>query len=394
MTHVERVRVGDVLRLERRLVAVDIGVEYEEIGVRAFGRGIFHKEPVHGATLGNKRVFRIKPGDLVISNVFAWEGAIAVATDAERDKIGSHRFMTFTSCNDRVDTTWAYWFFLSEHGLELIRKASPGSAGRNRTLAVKRLKDLVIPLPPVAEQRRVAAKLGGIRDALERTASSRRRARSYVDPTIDSAMNRIMDQGVSRGWEVRPIGDLADVNPRRSRIDPDEPAAFVPMAAVDAETGEVKQPETRPAGTLNGSYRQFRRGDILFARITPCMQNGKTAIFDESLEYGYGSSEFHIVRAHDTAHVPWLHRYLRTQALRHTAAQRMTGTAGQQRVPAAFLRTTLVPIPPAVEITTWVAAIDRLSSFRLRLYALERHGSELAYAVQPAVMKKLFDSLR
>ncbi len=394
MRRVEYVRVGDVLRLERRQVAVDIAREYEEIGVRSFGRGIFHKEPVDGATLRDKRVFYIEPGDLVISNVFAWEGAIAVSSEAERGKIGSHRFMTFASPDGRVDTTWASWFFLSESGLELIRKASPGSAGRNRTLAIKRVEDLVIPLPPLEEQRRDAAWLHAVREALVQTGSTQERARSYQNPMVDAAINQIMDRGVSLGWEIHRLGNLAVVNPSRSRIDQDGPAAFVPMAAVSAEQGEIVNPETRPAGTLNGSYRQFKKGDILFARITPCMQNGKTAIFIGPLEYGYGSSEFHIVRAFEETHVQWIHRFLRSQRLRGSAAERMTGTAGQQRVPAGFLNETLVPLPPAAEIATWVAAIDRLSSFRLRLHTLEQRASTLRKAIEPAVMNQAFESLR
>ncbi len=128
---VQRVRVGEVLRLERRPVQVDPYEEYVEVGVRSFGRGIFHKEPIEGSSLGNKRVFRVEPDDLVISNVFAWEGAIAVASEDERGRIGSHRFMTFVPADDRIDIRWASWFFRSEPGLELIRGASPGSAGRN-----------------------------------------------------------------------------------------------------------------------------------------------------------------------------------------------------------------------------------------------------------------------
>ena len=155
MNAIEWARVGDVLRLERRQVQIDVSGEYEEIGVRSFGRGIFHKEPIDGATLGSKRVFRIEPGDLVISNVFAWEGAIAVASEAEAGKIGSHRFMTFVPTDGRMDPSWAAWYFGSEPGIGQIRKASPGSAGRNKTLAVKRFEDLVVPLPPIDEQNRL-----------------------------------------------------------------------------------------------------------------------------------------------------------------------------------------------------------------------------------------------
>lgn len=168
---VERIRVGDVLRLVRRPIVVDPLLDYQEIGVRSFGKGIFHKEPVTGATLGSKRVFEIHPGELVLSNVFAWEGGVAVSAEAERGKIGSHRFMTYQAVDDRIDIDWAGWFFRSEPGVELLGRASPGSAGRNRTLAVERFEALAIPLPPIDQQRRVAAELKRLSGQQRRAAT-------------------------------------------------------------------------------------------------------------------------------------------------------------------------------------------------------------------------------
>jgi len=181
---VDRVRVGDILKLVRRPVIVDPLAEYEEIGIRSFGRGIFHKESISGVALGNKRVFAIYPGELVLSNVFAWEGGIAVSSAADEGKIGSHRFMTYQPVdNNQVDISWAGWFFLSDAGMDLIRKASPGSAGRNRTLAVERFEALQILLPRIDEQRRVAGDLdraSGRARALEvASARSGRLASSY-----------------------------------------------------------------------------------------------------------------------------------------------------------------------------------------------------------------------
>ena len=90
--------------------------------------------------------------------------------------IGSHRFMTFRPNDGRIDTAWIAWFFLTEPGLELIRRASPGSAGRNRTLAIERFEALEIPLPPIDEQRRVARYLDATADASSTVAQLTRRA--------------------------------------------------------------------------------------------------------------------------------------------------------------------------------------------------------------------------
>jgi type I restriction enzyme S subunit len=127
---------------------------YTEIGVRSYGRGLFLKPQVTGAELGSKRVFSIRSGDLVVSNVFAWEGAIAVAQPEHDDTIGSHRFMTLTPTAD-VSARFLQQYLLTQEGLAQVRAASPGSAGRNRTLSLRGLANLSVPVPDYAEQLRV-----------------------------------------------------------------------------------------------------------------------------------------------------------------------------------------------------------------------------------------------
>jgi type I restriction enzyme, S subunit len=162
----EQVNVGSVIRLERRQVIPDREKEYREIGLRSFGRGVFHKDPISGAELGAKRVFMIEPGDLLLSNVFAWEGAIALAGETERGFIGSHRFMTYRADTARADASYLRHFFVSRAGLKMVRHASPGSAGRNRTLGIKAFEAEMIPLPPLAVQRRASAMLDKLANEL------------------------------------------------------------------------------------------------------------------------------------------------------------------------------------------------------------------------------------
>ena len=212
-----RARVGDVLALQRRPAAISFDGVYGEIGIRSFGRGVFHKEPISGAALGSKRVFWIEPGDLLLSNVFAWEGAIAVAGFNELGKIGSHRFMTYTAVDDRIDTTWASWFFRSDPGLELIRRASPGSAGRNRTLAIDRFEALEIPLPPIDEQCRIAQQLNRIATASEQIVS-------YVSQSARLAAAlplAIHAEHESSGkWPATRLGDVLELIRIPIEIDP------------------------------------------------------------------------------------------------------------------------------------------------------------------------------
>jgi len=154
-------RLGSLLALQRRAVRVEPESVYQEIGVRSFGRGLFIKEPVIGAELGGKRVFRVVEGDFIVSNVFAWEGAIGVASPEHDGLIGSHRFMTWTPSGD-LNVHYLRAYFRSQAGVARLAAASPGSAGRNRTLSVRNLEAIEVPLPARAEQDRIAAVMAAI----------------------------------------------------------------------------------------------------------------------------------------------------------------------------------------------------------------------------------------
>jgi type I restriction enzyme, S subunit len=149
------VPVKKVMTLERRQVFPQAGKSYREIGIKSFGRGIFHKDPVSAHEIGNKRVFAIMPGDLIFSNVFAWEGAVGLARDAEYGMIGSHRFMTYIVDDSVGDAAYLKHYFTSSHGLDMIRRASPGSAGRNKTLGIKSFEEQLIPVPDIEMQRQI-----------------------------------------------------------------------------------------------------------------------------------------------------------------------------------------------------------------------------------------------
>ncbi|WP_084219700.1 restriction endonuclease subunit S [Spirillospora albida] len=165
-------KVGDIMTLTRRPVSPNLNEDYREIGIRSFGRGVFHKEPLKGETLGNKRVFAIKPGDLLFSNVFAWEGAVALAGESEEGFIGSHRFMTYRVNETVADSSYLRHYFTCRHGLEVIRRASPGSAGRNRTLGIKNFESQLIPLPKLEIQQETGRRLDEISNGLSFASSA------------------------------------------------------------------------------------------------------------------------------------------------------------------------------------------------------------------------------
>ncbi len=142
----------EVAPLVRRAVQVDPFGTYPELGIRCFGKGTFHKPSLSGSEVGNKHLYRIETGDLVFNNVFAWEGAIAVAQSVDAGRVGSHRFITCVPKERLASSEFLCFHFLTLAGLQEIGKASPGGAGRNRTLGLEALSKIEVPIPQYETQ--------------------------------------------------------------------------------------------------------------------------------------------------------------------------------------------------------------------------------------------------
>ena len=160
------------------------------------------------------------------------------------------------------------------------------------------------------------------------------------------------DQPLPDGWRWVKLGDVCEVNPHRSSIDrPDSMlTTFVPMESVDAVLGTVSNPKVRPFGEIKKGYTYFIQGDVLFSKITPCMQNGKHAIATGLLDgVGFGTTEFHVLRPSANIVAEWIHFFVRQPNFLLKATEHFTGTVGQQRLPKDYLSNYAIPLPPLTE---------------------------------------------
>lgn len=149
----------EVAPIVRREVKLNEEGLYPELGIRCFGKGTFHKPALTGLEVATKKIFQIKQGDLVFSNVFAWEGGIAVAKAEDNDRYGSHRFISCVADKEKALEEFLCFHFLSPKGLEDINACSPGGAGRNKTLGLDKLMRIKVPVPDIALQKEFVALL-------------------------------------------------------------------------------------------------------------------------------------------------------------------------------------------------------------------------------------------
>lgn len=178
--------------------------------------------------------------------------------------------------------------------------------------------------------------------------------------------------------DMRPgvlLADVATVNPRRPKLDVGGTAltSFVPMHAVDETTGSVRDQPARPFSEVGSGYSYFEQGDVLFAKVSPCMQNGKHALIERTIGgFGFGSTEFHVVRPGPALHSRWLLHFLRRAEVIDSAAKTFTGSVGLQRVPDTYLRTLQFDLPTLADQERAVRQLDAaLAQARLCTFAID-----------------------
>lgn len=160
------------------------------------------------------------------------------------------------------------------------------------------------------------------------------------------------DTQAPEGWTVVRLEDVAKVNPRRPKLNVGEhtPVTFIPMAAVATNGAGIISHEERKYHEVASGYTYFEENDVLFAKITPCLQNGKQALAcDLTRGFGFGTTEFHVIRPSSNISPSHLFRVLTQPSIIKKCEKSFSGTAGQQRVQPETLKSIQIVLPPLPE---------------------------------------------
>ena len=191
-------------------------------------------------------------------------------------------------------------------------------------------------------------------------------------------------------WPIKPLGEICSINPKLVASEVPSSRAevsFVPMSAVDEVSGAITRPELRLYGQVAKGYTPFQDNDVLFAKITPCMENGKVSIARGLRNgLGFGSTEFHVIRPSSELLSEWVFAFVRQPSFRTAAKANFTGSAGQQRVPTDFLRRISIPVPPLTEQERIVKLLDEADELRKLRTQADRRTATLI----PALFHEMF----
>ena len=300
----------------------------------------------------------VKDGDLLIGmdgefNIAYWKGGRA--------------YLNQRVCRliPREDVDRDYIFYYMPKALKAIEDATPFVTVKH--LSAKQLSKILIPLPDMKEQQRISAVLRSV----DRVIAMRQKELDELNNLVKSRFIELfgMPGTDAFGWGLVPLGSTCNINPKKSldsRLVSGAVVSFVPMPAV-TEHGEIDATAIKEYDEVKTGFTYFAENDVLFAKITPCMENGKGAVAKGLHNgIGFGSTEFHVLRPISGKTDPyWIYTLTAFSQFRMDAASNMTGSAGQRRVPASFLENYRVSLPPIALQEQFAAFVEQTDKSKL-----------------------------
>jgi len=356
----------------------------------------------------------VKVNDILFSTVRHYLKNIAVVDEIYNDQIASTGFCVLRS-DGIIDSNLLFQFVRSDIFVDRLN-------GFQRGISYPAVKtsDLLkqpVPLSPLPEQERIVknlssmlAKLKEARELIQEARDTFEERRAAIlnkaftgeltkkwreeNPDVESAerlieiliteKKNLRKEGkkekiptyeemiiekseqpykIPWNWEFVRLGKVVQTNPPKYKpeICDDTLCSFVPMKAVSDKLGIIENIEENPFGKIKNGYTSFKENDVLFAKITPCMENGKAAIAKNLINgFGYGSTEFFVFRCSTIVDNNFLYYLVRSKFFRDLAEPNMTGTVGQRRVPKNYLNNFKFPLPPLEEQKEIVRILEKL----------------------------------
>lgn len=325
----------------------------------------------------NKRS-KVKSGDVLLT-IVGTVGRVAVV-DEKMPQFTLQRSVAVLHPNKDICSS-RYLMYALRGKRMYIESRAKGVAQKG--IYLKEVADIELQVPEISEQNAIV-------EVLDKSALIMKFYQQQLQKLDELVKARFVElfgmPGTDAfGWGLVPLGSTCNINPKKSldsRLVSGAEVSFVPMPAV-TEHGEIDATAIKEYDEVKTGFTYFAENDVLFAKITPCMENGKGAVAKGLHNgIGFGSTEFHVLRPISGKTDPyWIYTLTAFSQFRMDAASNMTGSAGQRRVPASFLENYRVSLPPIALQEQFAAFVEQTDKSKV--------------AVQKALdeAQLLFDSL-
>lgn len=335
----------------------------------------------------------VYPGDIIISKTGSL-GYVAIAPNCFKKAIITSRLAKISLNRDIINGKYLKYFLIFIRNNGFWEKIARGTT--MKILNIKHLANVKIPLSSLNEQDRIVEKIKELFSELDKATDDLKKTQEqlkiYRQAVLKAAFEgKLLEMSSAKYFS---FSEVCDINPSKREIiefKDDLEVTFLPMPAV-SERGVIIEKMIKKLKNVKKGYTFFKNSDVLLAKITPCFENGKKALVKElKNNIGFGSTEFHVLRAKDEVIPKWIYYGISSEDFRNKAKIQMTGTAGQKRVPKRVLETYKIPVPTiniqkqiVNEIESRVSVCDKLEE------TVQQSLKKIKY-IRQSILKKAFE---
>ena len=379
------IRLGDVLELKIDAVPIDPAESYKIAGVYSFGRGLLARGPLLGSETTYKVFHRLHEGDFVMSQLKAWEGALAKVPGAFDGWFLSPQFPTFRPVEGKLDISYFDWYCKQLKVWESLRSSARGMGARRDSVSPQTFLSMLLALPPLEKQRRIMGRIEELAAKIEEARGLRRQAVKEAQALLASASEaafigrsnwteaRVRDFCEHPQYGYTAAATTEEVGPRFLRI-------------TDIQNGRVNWDEVPFCQCPNPEKYLLQNNDLVFTRTGAT--TGKSFLIRDCPKAVFASYLIRL-RVQRLVTVEYLYRYFQTPFYWSQITDEKKGT-GQPNVNGKKLANIRVPIAPPEEQLRIVAYLDELQAKVDALKRLQEEGSTELDAMLPSILDKAF----
>jgi len=377
MRRLRDVRVRDFLERSGEAVLVEATDRYRTAGIRSFGKGIFERSAIFGSETKYTTLWRTRPGQLVFSKLFAWEGAIAVATQEHNGLLFSSEFPIFDIDDSQLLPEFAVYLAQWTGLHERLRASTTGVGNRRQWVNPERFLAVTVPLPELDYQHHIVSRLEA---ALSQLPSAVNRGRAVGLGLTESLLNYSFD-----GEREVPTADVMELTGRPTEVVAGK--SYQVAGVYSFGRGMFRRGRIDASGTKYSTLFAVREGDLVLSRLKAF--EGAIAVAGASVDGCFVSQEFPTFRVdRSVCSTRYLHYLCRWPAFWARLASGSKGVGSRrERVSAEAFLTTRIPMPSLVRQKEILCVLDRGVG---ELGTLAARREELLGALRPSLLNAAF----
>lgn len=378
-----------------RPMSVVPGTMYRTIGVKWWGEGAYERPPIDGSRTAAKTLSLVRANDLIINKIWVRHGSTAIASSAVDGCVASGEFPTFELDRKKVEPSWLHWLTRTREFWAACDILSRGTSGKNR-IRPEQFLTIEVPLPPLAEQQRVVARIEAVAGKIEEARGLRRAAIQEVEALHGATAAALMRPSSSMSMEAMPIESLADVRggiqkgPHRSPGA--NPVRYLTVAHVQRNRISVADPRFFEVTPAELDRWRLLTGDVLVIEGNGSVdQIGRTALFRGEIEDCVHQNHVIRVRPHQDRVIPkYLNAFLNSPAGQDEMQARSRSTSGLHTLSVGRIKELRIPLPSLALQDGIVARLDHIEVWVARLREQQLAAEAEITALLPAVLDRAF----